>query len=102
LHNSISVITLEQIETRGNSGSKFKASMATTATSSQISSPRMSQQTAGSSVASSNVFVINALEKVAAAREARRNKPLKEAVDTALSRIKDTDMFVVMIFICVV
>ena len=82
--NSISVITLEQIETRGNSGSII---MATTATSSQISSPRISQQTAGSSVASSNVFVINALEKVATAREARRNKPLKEAVDTALSRI---------------
>lgn len=60
--------------------------MATTATSSQISSPRMSQQTVGSSVASSNVFVINALEKVAAAREARRNKSLKESVDIALSK----------------
>lgn len=45
-------------------------------------SPRMSQQ----SVASSAVFVINALEKITAAREARRNKALKEAVDTALSK----------------
>ncbi|KAK4508835.1 uncharacterized protein ATC70_013458 [Mucor velutinosus] len=65
--------------------------MATTATSSQISSPRMSQQTVASSVASSNVFVINALEKVAAAREARRNKALKEAVDTALKMLKDNE-----------
>lgn len=53
-----------------------------TASSQNLSSPRLSQQ---SSVASSAVFVINALEKVAAAREARRNKPLKEAVDIALS-----------------
>ncbi|CEP17156.1 hypothetical protein [Parasitella parasitica] len=65
--------------------------MATTATSSQISSPRMSQQTAGSSVASSNVFVINALEKVAAARETRRNKALKEATDIALKMLKNNE-----------
>lgn len=59
--------------------------MASPATSSQnLSSPRSSQQ---SSVASSNVFVINALEKVAASREARRNKALKESVDVALSKL---------------
>lgn len=52
--------------------------MATSATSQNTSSP--AQQ-------SSAVFVINALEKVAAAREARRNKPLKEAVDIALSKV---------------
>lgn len=63
--------------------------MASPAASSQnLSSPRMSQQ---SSVASSAVFVINALEKVAAAREARRNKPLKEAVDTALKMLKNNE-----------
>ncbi|KAI8641128.1 hypothetical protein BD408DRAFT_368798 [Parasitella parasitica] len=65
--------------------------MATTATSSQISSPRMSQQTSTSSVASSNVFVINALEKVAASRETKRNKALKESVDVALKMLKNNE-----------
>jgi hypothetical protein len=32
------------------------------------------------------VFVINALDKIANAREAKRNKALKEAVQTALSK----------------
>jgi brefeldin A-inhibited guanine nucleotide-exchange protein len=56
--------------------------MASSPVTTNSSSPRMSQQ----SVASSAVFVINALEKIAVAREARRNKALKEAVDTALSK----------------
>ena len=55
--------------------------MSSPATSSQsLSSPRTS------SVASSNVFVINALEKIAASKEIRRNKSLKEAVDVASSK----------------
>jgi hypothetical protein len=33
---------------------------------------------------SSAVFLVNALEKIAAAREIRRNKHLKEAVQNAL------------------
>ncbi|KAI9469661.1 MAG: hypothetical protein EXX96DRAFT_654121 [Benjaminiella poitrasii] len=66
--------------------------MASPAASSQnLSSPRTSQQTTASSVASSNVFVINALEKIASAREARRNKPLKEAVDAALKMLKENE-----------
>ncbi|RCI05462.1 guanine nucleotide exchange protein for ADP-robosylation factor [Rhizopus stolonifer] len=52
------------------------------------SSPRLSQQ---SSVASSNVFVINALEKISSAREARRNKSLKEAVDAAKNMLKNNE-----------
>lgn len=61
--------------------------MASPAASSQnLSSPRTSIQTSRSSVASSNVFVINALEKILAAREARRNKALKEANEAALSK----------------
>ncbi|KAI8372400.1 hypothetical protein BD560DRAFT_394838 [Blakeslea trispora] len=52
------------------------------------SSPRLSQQ---SSVTSSNVFVINALEKVASAREAKRNKALKDAVEAALNILKNKE-----------
>lgn len=52
--------------------------MVSTATPQNTSSP--TQQ-------SSAVFVINALEKVASAREAKRSKPLKEAVDIALSNV---------------
>ncbi|KAI8994988.1 hypothetical protein BDB01DRAFT_872611 [Pilobolus umbonatus] len=53
-------------------------------------STRLSQQTV-STIASSAVFVINALEKIAAAREIRRNKQLKEAVDTALTQLKNNE-----------
>ncbi|GAA5807553.1 hypothetical protein MFLAVUS_000918 [Mucor flavus] len=56
--------------------------MVSTATSQNTSSP--TQQ-------SSAVFIINALEKVASAREAKRNKPLKEAVDIALKMLKDNE-----------
>lgn len=50
-------------------------------------SPTTSQNTSSPAQQSSAVFVINALEKVASAREAKRSKPLKEAVDTALSKV---------------
>ncbi|CEI86105.1 hypothetical protein RMCBS344292_00550 [Rhizopus microsporus] len=60
--------------------------MSSPATSSQsLSSPR------ASSVASSNVFVINALEKIAASKEIRRNKSLKEAVDVASNMLKNNE-----------
>lgn len=62
--------------------------MSSPATSSQsLSSPR------ASSVASSNVFVINALEKIAASKEIRRNKSLKEAVDVASSKEKTSSFY---------
>ncbi|KAI7898637.1 uncharacterized protein BX663DRAFT_442726 [Cokeromyces recurvatus] len=65
--------------------------VSSTSFSQNLSSPRSSIQTTSSSVASSNVFVINALEKIASAKESRRNKPLKEAVDTALKMLKDNE-----------
>ncbi|KAG1642506.1 hypothetical protein G6F44_004767 [Rhizopus delemar] len=55
------------------------------ASSQNLSSPRTS------SVASSNVFVINALEKISNSKEARRNKSLKEAVSTALNMLKNNE-----------
>lgn len=65
-----------------------KSKMSSPATSSQsLSSPR------ASSVASSNVFVINALEKIAASKEIRRNKSLKEAVDVASSKEKPSSFY---------
>lgn len=57
------------------------------ASSQNLSSPRTS------SVASSNVFVINALEKISNSKEARRSKSLKETVSTALSKIQKKNTF---------
>ncbi|KAI8971778.1 hypothetical protein BDF20DRAFT_948087 [Mycotypha africana] len=62
------------------------------ASSQNLESPRSSQHISdSSSITSSNVFVINALEKIAAAREARRNKALKEAVNIALKTLRDNE-----------
>lgn len=47
-----------------------------------VSSSRSSLQM--QTTTSSAVFIVNALEKIAAAREARRNKQLKEAIQHAL------------------
>jgi arginine/lysine/ornithine decarboxylase len=47
-----------------------------------VSSSRSSFQS--QTTTSSAVFIVNALEKIAAAREARRNKQLKEAIQHAL------------------
>ncbi|OBZ89970.1 Protein transport protein sec72 [Choanephora cucurbitarum] len=52
------------------------------------SSPRLPQQ---SSITSSNVFIINALEKIASAKEAKRNKDLKDAVEVALNLLKNKE-----------
>ncbi|KAJ2963214.1 hypothetical protein NQZ79_g1686 [Umbelopsis isabellina] len=54
-----------------------------------VSSSRSSLQS--QTTTSSAVFIVNALEKIAAAREARRNKQLKEAIQHALDVYKNNE-----------
>ncbi|KAJ5698019.1 hypothetical protein N7462_000024 [Penicillium macrosclerotiorum] len=44
-----------------------------------------------SSVVSSTVFIVNALDTIGASREARRSKDLEDAVQVALSNVKQSD-----------
>ncbi|KAI8581481.1 hypothetical protein K450DRAFT_231499 [Umbelopsis ramanniana AG] len=54
-----------------------------------LSSSRSSMQS--QTTTSSAVFLVNALDKIAAAREIRRNKQLKESVQNALAIYKDNE-----------
>ncbi|KAI8381215.1 uncharacterized protein BYT42DRAFT_613016 [Radiomyces spectabilis] len=63
----------------------------TTVSSSSSPARNSIQSVSSSSVTSSAVFVINALEKIANAKEARKNKNLKEAVQNAQTMLKNDE-----------
>ncbi|KAI8065502.1 hypothetical protein BC940DRAFT_304263 [Gongronella butleri] len=50
-----------------------------------------SMESQPASMTSSNVFVLNALEKISSAKEAKRNKQLKEAIQQAKDAVKSED-----------